>query len=398
MRLPRMLAAGDHFVRPQLLTAALRAELAAGRDAPAGPGTAPGPGPAGEPGAARPAGASSVPAASADGDGRSGVATTIREITDIAEITELTLPWPYEPFGRVAEVNEASGDEATLAKAAAEVEVVLTQMAPFTERVLDAARRLRLIACCRGGPVNINLPAATARGIMVCYAPGRNAAAAAEHTVGLILAALRRIPQTHAELHAGNWAGENYAYENCGGELAGSTAGLVGYGAIGRRVAAVLRAFGAEVLAADPYADPSAVDSEVTLVPLPELLRRSRVVSLHARLTAETTGLIGAEELALMPPGAVLVNTARGGLLDYGALADALESGRLRAAGLDVYDEEPPPPGSRLLRLPGVVTTPHLGGATRQTAERAARIAAAAVARYIRGEPPRNVANPEVLR
>jgi D-3-phosphoglycerate dehydrogenase len=361
----RVLVAGDHFVRPDLLTAALRTALDAPDDV--------------------------------DGVGRAGGLDGARGSDRLGPITELTLPWPYEPFREIGEVDEASGDEATLAAAVAQAEVALTQMAPFTERVLDAAPKLRLIACCRGGPVNINVRAATARGVIVCYAPGRNAAAAAEHTIGLILAALRRIPQTHAALRGGEWAGGDYAYDNCGRELAGGTVGLVGYGAVGRRVATVLRAFGAEVLVADPYADPVTA-TEVTLVSLDELLRRSQVVSLHARLTPETERLIGARELALLPAGAVLVNTARGGLLDYPALADALESGRLAAAGLDVYDVEPPPPDSPLLRLPGVVGTPHLGGATRQTAERAARIVAVEAARYLRGEPPRNVANPEVLQ
>jgi D-3-phosphoglycerate dehydrogenase len=275
------------------------------------------------------------------------------------------------------------------------VEVVVTEMAPLTARVIAAAEALRLIVVCRGGPVNVNLDAATARGIPVCFTPARNAAATAEYTIGLILAAMRHIAAGHSDLLAGQWRGDFYAYDLAGSELEGKTAGLVGFGAIGRRVASILRAFGAHVLIADPYVDTddvAAVGAE--LVTLAELLPRADILSLHARLTPETRHLIGRPEIARLPRGAVVVNAARGGLLDQDALCDALESGQLRAAALDVYDPEPPPPASRLFTTPNLVLSPHLAGASRETAERAARIAAAEIGRYLRGEPLRFVANP----
>jgi D-3-phosphoglycerate dehydrogenase len=294
----------------------------------------------------------------------------------------LTLPWPHVPFGPVAEVDEASGDEDELIAALSGVQVAITQMAPFTARVVAAAAgTLRLVVVCRGGPVNVNLAAAAAAGVEVRTTPGRNAVAAAEHTIALMLAALRQIPDRHAGVRAGEWRSDLYALDQVGTELAGSTVGLVGYGAIGRRVGRMLAAFDARVLVHDPYADPATLDG-ATQVGLTELLDRSAVVSLHARLTAETSGLVGAAELARLPRGAVLVNTARGGLLDYGAVVDALESGQLGAAAFDVFDTEPLPAGSRLLTAPRVVLTPHLAGATRQTAERAARQAAEAVAAF----------------
>jgi D-3-phosphoglycerate dehydrogenase / 2-oxoglutarate reductase len=326
---PQLLIAGDHFVTPDLVTRALLARI--------------------------------------------GPAYSARA---------LTLPWPHTPFGRIAEVDEASGDEDELIAALAGVEVAITQMAPFTARVLAAAGALRLIVVCRGGPVNINLAAAAEAGVEVRTTPGRNAVAAAEHTIALLLAALRQIPDRHAGLRDGAWRGDLYALSEVGSELAGSTVGLVGYGAIGRRVGRILRAFDAEVLVHDPYADPSTLDG-ATPVELPELLARSAVLSLHARLTPQTTGMIGAEELARLPRGAVLVNTARGGLLDYEATVDALESGQLGAAAFDVFDTEPLPANSRLRTAPRVVFTPHLAGATRQTAERAATLAADAVAEYL---------------
>lgn len=301
---------------------------------------------------------------------------------DTVETSTLTLPWPHTPFHPVGEVDEASGDEDELIAALSGVEVVVTQMAPFTARVLAAADALRLLVVCRGGPVNVNLDAAAAHGVTVRSTPGRNAVAAAEHAVALLLAALRHIPQTDASVRAGEWRSDLYALDVVGSELGGATVGLVGYGAIGRRVGRILRAFDAEVLVHDPYADPATLD-DVQPVDFDELLERSNVLSLHARLTPDTRHMVGAAQLGRLPRGAVLVNTARGGLLDYDAVVDALESGQLGAAAFDVFDAEPLPADSRLRNAPNVVFTPHLAGATRQTAERAATLAAAEVVTFL---------------
>jgi D-3-phosphoglycerate dehydrogenase len=315
-----------------------------------------------------------------------------------AEFTELSMPWPVEPFGPVGNVHEASGTEEQVIEAITGARVAVTQMAPFTKKVFAAAPDLKLVSVCRGGPVNVDLAAATEAGVAVTYAPGRNATAAAEFAVGMILAAMRRIATSSAELLAGTWRGDYYAYPNSGVELDGTTVGLVGYGAIGAKVARVLIAFGAHVLVADPFADKEKIAADgAELVELDELLRRSFVVSLHARLTEQTRHLIDAEKLALLPEGAVLVNSARGGLLDYAPLPGLLRSGRLGALALDVYDVEPPPADWPLRDAPNVIATPHLAGASRQTAERAAQIVAAEVGRFARGEQLANVANPDVL-
>ncbi|NDZ80773.1 2-hydroxyacid dehydrogenase [Streptomyces sp. SID10853] len=346
----RILAAGDHFVLPDLLRTALREEL----------------GTAAEPGGT-------------------------------VEIGELTLPWPHEPFGPVGDVHEASGTEDQMIAALEGAALCVTQMAPFTERVFAACPDLRMVAVSRGGPVNVDLTAATRHGVAVSFAPGRNAPAAAEFAIGLMLTAMRRIPTADAELKRGVWRGDFYAYDEAGTELDGATVGLVGYGAIGRIVARVLRAFGAHVLVADPYTDPVAARADgVEPVALDQLLTRSSVVSLHARLTPQTHHLIDAEKLALLPAGAVLVNSARGGLLDYAPLPDLLRSGRIGALALDVYDIEPPPADWQLHTVPNVVTAPHLAGATRQTAHRAAAITAAEAGRFVRGEKLAHPANPEV--
>ena len=314
------------------------------------------------------------------------------------EYSELVLPWPHEPFGDVGDVHEASGTPVSLIESLGDASVAVTQMAPFTAEVFDACPSLRMVGVCRGGPVNVDLAAATAAGVVVTFAPGRNAQAAAEFTVGLVLAAMRRIPESDGDLRRGVWRGDNYALDRVGTELGAATVGLVGYGAIGRMVARILQGFGATAIASDPYADPQALRSDgVTAVAFDELLERSDVVSLHARYTPETHHLLDAAALARMKPGAVLVNGARGGLLDYAPLPDLLRSGRLGAVAVDVYDVEPPGQDHPLLHAPNVVLSPHLAGATRQTAERAAAIVADDVAAFLDGRSPRSVANRDVL-
>ena len=316
------------------------------------------------------------------------------EVTADLDIRELSLPWPSVPFGRVAEVDEASGTEDQLIEALQGARICLTQMAPLTQRILQSAPELQLFGISRGGPVNANLDAATRHGVAVTYAPGRNAQATAEHTVGMILAALRRIPETHKDLVDGAWRGDYYEYDRVGPELAGSVVGLIGYGAIGSLVARMLRGLGAQVIVHDPYVKPELVDN---LVGFDELLSRSQIISLHARATPETTGMIGAAQIAALPKDAVIVNCARGSLLNYDAVCDALDSGHLYGAAFDVFPEEPIPAGSRLLRTPHVVLTPHLAGASKQTAANAARIVATDAARYLSGLSPLHCANPEIL-
>jgi D-3-phosphoglycerate dehydrogenase len=321
-----------------------------------------------------------------------------REVPTGLDVTELSLPWPVEPFGRIAEVDEASGSEEAMIAALRGVEVCVTQMAPLTKKILAACPDLRLFCVSRGGPVNTNVTAATEHGVAVTFAPGRNATATAEHTLAMMLAATRRIPQTHTDLAGGTWRGDYYKYDNVGPELEGSTVGLVGYGAIGSRVAHMLGGFGAEVLVFDPYVTPDALGTSAEQVELDELLSRSRIVTLHARVTPETTGMIGAAQIAAMPAGSVIVNCARGGLLDYDATCDALDSGHLFGAAFDVFPEEPIPAGSRLLSTPNIVMTPHLAGASKETAAKAAQIVAGDVGRYLRGEPLAHCANPTALR
>lgn len=317
-------------------------------------------------------------------------------LPDTSSFRELLLPWPDIPFGRVAEVDEASGTEEMMIEALRGVEICVTQMAPLTEKVLAASPDLKLFVVTRGGPINANIPAATRHGVAVCFTPGRNAAAAAEHTVGLLLATLRRIPETQHALFAGEWQGTYYRYEHSGLELENATVGLVGSGAIGMRVARILNAFGCHVLVYDPYVPSEALAGIAEKVDLEELLARSRIISLHARATPETQRMIGAQQIAQMPTGSIIINCARGSLLDYEAVCDAIEAGHLLGAGFDVFPEEPVTPTSRLLHTSSIVMTPHIAGASRETAEKAALLAAAEVGRYLRKEPLKHCANPDL--
>lgn len=197
---------------------------------------------------------------------------------------------------------------------------------------------------------------------------------------------MRRLPSRDAEIRSGEWRSDYYRYDAVGPELHGSTVGLIGYGAVGSRVAAVLVALGARILVFDPYLDASKLPAGIeTRASLDEVLSVSNAVTLHARLTAETQGMIGERELAIMPEGAVLINAARGALLDEVALASALSTGRLFAAGLDVYSAEPISADSPLLAAPNLVMSPHLAGATRETADRAVAVAAEQVRQYLAG-------------
>jgi D-3-phosphoglycerate dehydrogenase / 2-oxoglutarate reductase len=319
------------------------------------------------------------------------------EVTGSIEFREYQTPWPGVPFGKIAEVNEASGSEDEIIQVLEGANIYVANHAPLTQRILEHAPDLKLAVIARGGPTNANIKAATERGVLVCNAPGRNATATAEHTLSLILAVVRRVPELHAALADGEWRGDYYEYEKCGPELEDSTAGLIGFGAIGSRVARMLQGFGCHVLVYDPYLKPNALDEDVQMVGFEELLSRSRIVSLHARATAENRGMIGAKQIATLQPGSALINCARGSLVDYEAVCDALDSGHLWGAGFDVFPEEPLASDSRLLRTEHVVMTPHIAGASKQTAEKAARIAAGEIRRFLQGEPLEHCLNPEAV-
>lgn len=283
---------------------------------------------------------------------------------------------PIDPSG--LEILEASGAE--VHRVTAEERPRLSEILPgfdalivrsatkVTAELLAAADGLKVVGRAGIGVDNVDVGAATQRGILVVNAPTANVVSATEHTFAMLLALARKVPAAHASLSGGEWDRKSWV----GLELQGKTLGVVGFGRIGQRVAARARAFDMQVLAYDPYLDPAAARKlDVELLPLAELLPQCDVVTLHTPLTDQTRNLIGDEELAAMKPGALLVNCGRGGVVDEAALLAALEDGRLGGAALDVFAEEPPADFA-LMRHPKVVVTPHIGAQTREAQERIA--------------------------
>ena len=318
----------------------------------------------------------------------------------LVDIATMQLPWPDEPMrhGYVEPgmdgLKEYQGDAEAIVAFVGEAEVAITQLAPFSASMLERMPALRLIAVARGGPVNIDLAAARERGVRVVNAPGRNASAVAEFAIGAIIAETRLMTRGHDALRRDEWRGDLYRADLVGRELSQMTVGVIGYGHIGTKVVRLLKAFGGRILVADPYVELSPEDARdgVVQTTLPALLGESDVVTLHARVTAETMGFIGRAEFAAMREGAVFINTARGPMVDYEALTEALKSGHLRGAMLETFAIEPAPKGLELLRLPNVTLTPHIAGASLKTIERAAESAAEEVRRYLAGEAPLNPA------
>jgi len=275
-------------------------------------------------------------------------------------------------------------DDDRFAGLMAEAEVLWHVLKPATAAVVAAAPRLRLIQKIGVGVNTIDLEAARARGVAVCNLPGTNAPAVAELALLLMLGALRQVSRFDAAVRAGRGWALDPAVQDRLGELGGRVVGLVGYGAVPRLLAPVLAALGCRVLYTARAPKPDALGE---WRPLEALLAEADVVSLHAPLTAETERLIDAAALARMKPGAVLVNTARGGLVDQGALTEALRGGRLAAAGLDVFADEPVDPAAPLLALPNVVLTPHVGWLTTGTFDRSLALAAENCRRLREGGP-----------
>ena len=317
---------------------------------------------------------------------------------DEPQIKSLEMPWPDEPmehgYARAGldGLKEYMGDPEEVIHFIGDSEVAVTQLAPFSAGMMDRMPKLKLIAVSRGGPVNIDMQAARQRGVIVVNTPGRNAAAVAEFTIGAILAETRLITRGHDALRRGEWRGDLYRADRTGEELSEMTVGIIGYGEIGTRVVRLLKVFGCRILVADPYVQLSAGDlaDGVEQVSLDTLLARSDIVTLHPRVTKETEKLINAQTLAQMKPNAILINTARGPLVDYDALYDALANRRIRSAMLETFAIEPVPADWPLLRLENVTLTPHIAGASVRTVTYAAGLAAEEVRRYLAGEPPVN--------
>lgn len=285
------------------------------------------------------------------------------------------------------EVVTPQGD---MSSALADADGLLVRSATkVTAELLAAAPKLRVVGRAGIGTDNIDVAAATHAGVIVMNTPQANSLATAEQTFALMLAASRHTAQAHASMIRGEWERSQFS----GVELGGKKIGIIGFGRIGRLVAERARAFGMEVLAYDPYvSELVARAEEVTLLDLDGLLAQSDYLTVHAPRSAETENMIDEQAIAGMKDGVIIVNAARGGLIDESALADALRSGKVRAAGIDVYAKEPPSE-SPLVGLPNVVHTPHLGASTAEAQRDVASQIAEQMIDALRGDDIRNAIN-----
>jgi D-3-phosphoglycerate dehydrogenase len=304
----------------------------------------------------------------------------------LSELADLVLDsWLDQPSLRIYDADQLA--ERVAAEGAS---IVVVESDKCSGKLFE--QPLVAVASCRGDPNNVDVADATAAGVPVLRAPGRNADAVAELAVALLFAVNRRVLPADDDVRSGEiYRDGTIPYQRFRAwELAGRTAGLVGLGAVGRALRWRLRGLGMDVLAYDPYAD-DATSS------LDELLERSDVVTVHAPVTEETVGMIGAAEFGRMKEGAIFLNTARTSLHDTDALVAALQSGRLGGAGLDHFEGEWLDPAHPLAQLSSVVLTPHIGGATYDTETNHTRTVAEDLCRLMAGARPLNIVNPEVL-
>jgi phosphoglycerate dehydrogenase-like enzyme len=293
-----------------------------------------------------------------------------------ANLSALAVP------GQIAFV--AADDHRALLHALSDCEILLHVLQPLSAEDIAAAPRLKLIQKIGVGVNTIAVDAAAARGVAVCNMPGSNSGAVAEHALTLMLAVLRRLPVYDRLLRKGHWLPPDIALGDSVGEVAGRTIGLVGYGRSAQSLAPVLRALGGKVIytATAPHAG-----VEDSFRAIDDLMAEADIVSLHLPLTKKTQSLIDARRIARMKPGAILVNVARGGLIEEPALIEALRSGHLRGAGLDAFADEPVARDNPLLALPNVVVTPHIAWLTAETLDRSLTIIAENIRRLDAGEP-----------
>lgn len=270
-----------------------------------------------------------------------------------------------------------------------ESRAIIAGTMPLTAEYLALAKRLEIIVRTGVGYDSVNVATATERGIPVCITAGANRHAVAEHVFALMLAIARRVPENIGNLADGTWQ------QLTGRELRGATLGILGLGSIGKAVAEIAGGFGMKIVAYDPYFDAEfAAAHDIRQAELDEVLAQADFVTLHLFLDDSTRNLINAERLQLMKSDAILINTARGGIVDEDALVDAVSNGVIGGAALDVFATEPLPADSALLRTPGILATTHVAGATRECRGESGRMAAANVIEVLGGNAPQFVVNP----
>ena len=301
-------------------------------------------------------------------------------------------PEGIELLKKVAEVDVKIGlPKEELAAIISEYDALAVRSeTKVTADIIAAAKNLKIIGRAGVGVDNIDVEAATNRGILVVNSPEGNTFAAAELTVAMLLALARHIPQADSALRGGKWDRKKYM----GSEVYGKTLGVIGLGKIGREVAKRLQSFEMTVLGYDPYLKPEQAEAlGIKLVDLDTLYKESDYITVHVPKTKETTGMINAEKIALMKPTVRLVNVARGGILDEAAVAEAARSGRIAGAAIDVFTTEPAPADNPLLGIPNIITTPHLGASTEEAQVNVAIDIAEQIADVLAGKPARAAVN-----
>jgi D-3-phosphoglycerate dehydrogenase len=280
-----------------------------------------------------------------------------------------------------------------------DAEILVVEIEACDAYIIRHSPKLAFVGSCRNNPVNVDLDAATQRGIPVVFTPGRNADAVAEMTLALMIMVARQMGRALRDVWRGKWtAAEEFSYLKYKGfELGGKTAGIIGLGAIGRRVKHLCEAFGMQTLVHDPYLENgSTVQATVHFVDMATLLRQADFVTLHCPDTPETKGLIGPEELRLMKPKAYLINTARGKHVDEDALREAVKNEVIAGAALDVYQAEPLPLDHPFHELENIILMPHIGGATFDVIRNHSLMIYEEIQRHLRGETLQYLRNPKI--
>ncbi len=308
---------------------------------------------------------------------------------------------PVKVLEAVAEVERSTYGralkEGELASILPSYDAVIIGNDEVTRRVIESSTRLKVVAKHGVGLDNIDLEAATERGVIVTYVPGMNAESVAEFTFALILALSRKLIDAHLSTKSGGWESRRFI----GTELYGKTIGIIGMGAIGSRVARIAKGFNMRILCYTAHPERHREEAgkyNVEFVDLETLMRKSDVVTIHCRLTPETEGMIGEKELSLMKETALLINTARGPIVDLEAIYKALKEGRIAGAAFDVYHREPPGADYPLFKLNNVIVAPHIASYTREALISIDMVQARDVVKALIGRKPKFVANPEVLR
>lgn len=311
----------------------------------------------------------------------------------------ISYDWATNPFQNDDEIKEYFGSEDEIIKRIGNVDILLVHCAPVNEKILSNAKNLKAIGVIRSGPLNVNINAATEKGIPVFNAPGRNADSVVEFEIGLMITILRRIIEANNDIKKGIWRFDIYKYDNCDYALSSKVVGIVGLGNIGKKLSLMLSNFGPEIYSYDPYVDKNTMAKYKAkkINKLENLLELSDIVTIKSRLTPETRNIADLNFFKKMKKDALFINTARGGLVNYKDLYYALKNNLIKNAAIDVYDVEPIEKDNPLLHLDNVTLTPHIAGADKNSVHNGVRMVVNDIKNFLDGKKTNNCLNPEVF-